>query len=157
MNRETRSVAGGVPEPEDLFGREHVIGFIWEQLAANNVLIVAPRRFGKTGVMAHLLKRPRDAFLPIYLEVEDHHDPDRFAAALLAALLEHENLRSLLMKAKALPGLLRGGFPTAFSRTSTRKQGRRAHPALSSMRSWRISRRIGTSFSTLERTSTISF
>jgi hypothetical protein len=49
----TRSIAGGGPEPEELFGRDHTISFIWEQIAGNNVLLVAPRRFGKTGVMSH--------------------------------------------------------------------------------------------------------
>lgn len=41
----TRILAGGVPEPDELFGREHTISYIWEQLQGNNVLLVAPRRF----------------------------------------------------------------------------------------------------------------
>ena len=74
----TRILAGGVPEPEELFGRDHTIHYIWEQLRGNNVLLVAPRRFGKTGVMNHLLKRPRSGYIAVYLEVEDIHDPEAF-------------------------------------------------------------------------------
>ncbi|MEW6369053.1 MAG: hypothetical protein AB1714_30870 [Acidobacteriota bacterium] len=86
-----------------MIGRQHTIEFIWEQLAANNVLLVAPRRFGKTGVMGHLLKRPRSGYLPIYLDVEELEDPDRFAAALIAALLEQSELRALVCGIKGLP------------------------------------------------------
>ena len=85
----SRLLAGGVPEPDELVGREHTINSIWEQLAGNNILLVAPRRFGKTGVMAHLLKRSRSGYLPIYLEVEDLHDPEVFCSNLIDALLEH--------------------------------------------------------------------
>jgi hypothetical protein len=98
-----RSLPGGVPEPDELFGREHLIRTVWEFLAANNIYLVAPRRFGKTGVMAHILKKPREGYLAVYLDVEDVHDPEQFAAELIAALLEHDKLRSYLSAAKGLP------------------------------------------------------
>ena len=103
-NRATRSIAGGVPEPEELFGRQHTINYIWDQLAGNNVFLVAPRRFGKTGVMGHLLKRPHPGYVPVYLEAEEFHDPDRFAAALITALLDQSKLRTLISGIKGLPG-----------------------------------------------------
>jgi len=98
-----RSLPGGVPEPDELFGREHLIQCVWEFLAANNIYLVAPRRFGKTGVMAHILKKPREGYVPVYLDVEDVHDPEGFAAELIAALLEHDKLRSYLSAAEGLP------------------------------------------------------
>jgi hypothetical protein len=101
-----RSLPGGVPEPDELFGREHVIQCVWDLLAGNNIYLVAPRRFGKTGVMAHILKRPNEGYLPVYLDVEDVHDPDRFASELISALLEHDKLRSYLSAAKGLPSNL---------------------------------------------------
>ena len=99
----TRILAGGVPEPEELIGRDHTINFIWEQLAGNNILLVAPRRFGKTGVMTHLLKRTRPGYLAVYLDVEDIHDPEAFCSHLIAALLEHSSLRKLVSGVKGLP------------------------------------------------------
>jgi hypothetical protein len=98
-----RSLPGGVPEPDELFGRDHLIQCVWGFLAGNNIYLVAPRRFGKTGVMAHILKRPREGHLPVYLDVQDVRDPDRFAAELIAALLEQDRLRSYLSAAKGLP------------------------------------------------------
>jgi hypothetical protein len=99
----TRILAGGIPDPDELFGREHVINYIWDQLAANNVMLVAPRRFGKTGVMNHLLKRTRTGYLAVYLDVEDIHDPEDLCTHLIAALLEHGSLRTLICGAKGLP------------------------------------------------------
>jgi hypothetical protein len=99
----TRILAGGVPEPDELFGREHTINYIWEQLRGNNVLLVAPRRFGKTGVMNHLLKRPRSNYLAVYLDAEDIHDPEVFCSTLIAALLENSKLRTVISGAKSLP------------------------------------------------------
>lgn len=101
-----RSLPGGVPEPDELFGREYLIERVWDLLEGNNIYLVAPRRFGKTGVMAHVLKRPRGGYLPVYLDVEDVHDPDRFAAELIAALLEHDKLRSCLSTVRGLPSRL---------------------------------------------------
>jgi hypothetical protein len=99
----TRILAGGVPEPDELFGREHTINYIWEQLRGSNVLLVAPRRFGKTGVMNHLLKRPQSEYAAVYLDAEDIHDPEVFCSNLIAALLEHSKLRTLISGAKSLP------------------------------------------------------
>jgi len=98
-----RIIAGGVPEPEELYGRQHVINYIWEQLSGNNIFLVAPRRFGKTGVMNHLLRIPRSGYLPVYLEVEELHDPERFGAALIASLLEQSKLRKIISGIKNLP------------------------------------------------------
>jgi hypothetical protein len=53
--------------------------------------------------MAHILKRPHEGFLPVYLDVEDVHDPERFASELIAALLEHDKLRTYLSAATLLP------------------------------------------------------
>ena len=99
-----RIIAGGVPEPEELYGRHHVINFIWDQLSGNNIFLVAPRRFGKTGVMNHLLRKPRPGYVPVYLEVEELHDPERFGAALIASLLEQSKLRTIISGVKNLPG-----------------------------------------------------
>ncbi len=98
-----RILAGGVPEPNELFGRDHTIRFIWEQLRGNNILLVALRRFGKTGVMNHLLKRTAAGFVAVYLDVEDVHDPEVFCSNLIAAILEHDTLRAIVNGAKALP------------------------------------------------------
>lgn len=98
-----RNLPGGVPEPHELIGREHLIDLLWKQLAGTNVFLVAPRRFGKTGVMRHVCKMPLDGYVPVYLEVEDVHSPQDFAAELLASLAGQARLRKLLTQLKSLP------------------------------------------------------
>jgi hypothetical protein len=114
-----RILAGGVPEPHELVGRDHIIQYIWEQLAGNNILLVAPRRFGKTGVMAHLLKRPRSGYLAVYLDVEDFHDPEEFCSNLIAALLEHSTLRAIVSGVKGLPQNLRDTITSTVGKIKT--------------------------------------
>jgi hypothetical protein len=98
-----RNLPGGVPEPEELIGRDHLINVLWEQLAGNNILLVAPRRFGKTGVMRHILKKPRSGYLPVYVDVEDISSPDAFATELVALLLQQAQLRKLFASVKNVP------------------------------------------------------
>jgi len=98
-----RNLPGGVPEPHELFGRQHLIEVLWRQLEGNNILLVAPRRFGKTGVMRHVLLKPREEFLPVYLEVEDLTSPEDFATELLAATLEMNRIRRFMVSVKGIP------------------------------------------------------
>ena len=61
--KKTRSLVGLFPEPEELYGREDFINHLWRMLEANNILLLAPRRFGKSGVMRHVLLHPRSGYL----------------------------------------------------------------------------------------------
>ncbi len=98
-----RNLPGGVPEPGELIGRDHVIDMLWLQLSANNILLVAPRRFGKTGVMRHVLKLPRENYCPVYIDVEAVSDPENFATELLGAILEQSKLRKIITSFKRMP------------------------------------------------------
>ena len=59
---------GNIPEPDDLIGRDRLLDRIWGLLPANNILLLAPRRFGKSGVMRHMTLKPRAGFAPVPLE-----------------------------------------------------------------------------------------
>jgi len=100
----TRNIVGNVPEPDELYGRTDLIDHLWRQIQGNNILLLAPRRFGKTGVMNHVLNKPRDGFLPVYLELEDVDTPTEFVWRLVRELLSHNRLRSALGTVRRLPG-----------------------------------------------------
>lgn len=99
----TRNIVGNVPEPDELYGRTDLIDHLWRQIQGNNILLLAPRRFGKTGVMNHVLNKPRDGFLPIYLELEDVDSPTEFVWRLLRELLSQNRLRSFWASTRRLP------------------------------------------------------
>jgi hypothetical protein len=104
--RQTRSLVGQIPDPEELYGREEFIEHLWRQIEGNNILLLAPRRFGKSGVMRHVLLRPRPNYLPLSFELEDVDSPEEFVWRVTRELLKHDTLQSLLSKAKRLPKTL---------------------------------------------------
>ena len=101
-----RNIVGSIPEPEELYGREDLVDYIWHQIAGCNILLLAPRRFGKSGVMRHVLLRPRDGYLPVSLELEDVTTPQEFVWRITATLLSSDRLRTALAKARRLPSAI---------------------------------------------------
>jgi len=63
-------IIGNVPRGDDYFGQEILIKNIWDKLEKNNILLAAPRRFGKTGAMYKLLDEPKPGILPVYTDLE---------------------------------------------------------------------------------------
>jgi hypothetical protein len=112
--RQTRSLVGQIPDPDELYGREEFIDLLWQLMERNNILLLAPRRFGKSGVMRHVLLRPRAGFLPLSFELEDVDSPEEFVWRVTRELLRHDILQSLLSKAKRLPKALAGWVKANF-------------------------------------------
>ncbi len=79
-------VLGSPPRGDDYFGREALIETLWSRLERDNVLLAAPRRFGKTGAMFRLLDEPRTPYRPLYIDVEHLDSAGDFMVELLATL-----------------------------------------------------------------------
>lgn len=110
----TRNIVGNVPEPDELFGRNDLLDTLWRQIRTNNILLLAPRRFGKTGIMHHVLTCPERGFLPMYLDLEDVDSPSEFVWRLLRELLSESRFRSALQGLRGLPKSLTGWIKDAF-------------------------------------------
>ena len=106
--RQIRNLVGQIPEPDELYGRADFIDYLWKLLEGNNVLLLAPRRFGKSGVMRHILLKPRANFLPLSFELEDVDSPEEFVWRVTRELLAHDHVRNLLSHATKLPASLMG-------------------------------------------------
>jgi hypothetical protein len=102
-----RNIVGNVPEPDELYGRDDLIAHLWRQLAGNNMLILGPRRFGKSGIMRHLLQRPKEGFIPVSMDLMDADSPAEFVLRLTEAVLEQDRLRAVLHKARGIPTVLK--------------------------------------------------
>ena len=46
---DTANIVGNIPEPDQLYGRDELIANLWRQIQSNNILLLAPRRFGRVG------------------------------------------------------------------------------------------------------------
>ena len=104
--RRIRNLVGQIPEPDELYGRTDFIDHLWRLLEGNNILLLAPRRFGKSGVMRHLLLKPQANFLPLSFELEDVDSPEEFVWRVTREILAHDHVRKLLSQARKLPSNL---------------------------------------------------
>lgn len=93
-------IVGSPARDDDFCFREEFIDDLWEALEKHNVLLLAPRRTGKTSVMYRMLDRPMDSWLVIHLNVEDLKTPGDFVISLIDAINEHQPayLRNTLAK-----------------------------------------------------------
>ncbi len=86
----TDFVVGGVARNDDYFFHQSFIEDIWDSLKKDNVLLLAPRRTGKTSIMYHLLDHPENGYKVIHLNVEDLEKSSEFFLSLLDAINEHQ-------------------------------------------------------------------
>jgi len=113
----TRNIIGNAPEPHELYGRAELIGSVWHRITENNILLLGPRRFGKTGVLRHVLQVPRDGYRPVCFDLEDADSSEEFLWRLTRVLLSNVHTRKLLNGAASLPGMLREWIGDDFDET----------------------------------------
>ena len=82
-----RNIIGQAVVGDDLYGRTYELGRLWELLEqGQHILMLAPRRVGKTSLMLELRRAPRENWDVFYVDVEGGEGPADFVAAILAAL-----------------------------------------------------------------------
>ncbi len=64
-------IVGSVVREGDFLFRKEILRNLWDALKKHNVLLLAPRRIGKTSVMYRMLDHPEDDWLVVHLNVED--------------------------------------------------------------------------------------
>ena len=79
---------------DDFIDREKEIKQIFTALAKDSVLLIAPRRFGKTSVMKKLKRElSSQDEISIFIEVEDVYLPQQFLTEIVMALFDNEKIR----------------------------------------------------------------
>ena len=93
---------GGIATGKDFFDREKEVEEIVESLGKDNVLLVAPRRYGKTSVMKEVERKLTDrGYLCLHLDVMGVYSPQKFVVALANAAFDVPEMReSFLEKLK---------------------------------------------------------
>ena len=97
-----QNIVGAVARGEDFFERKKFIAHLWERLeSGNNILLKAPRRFGKTSVMFRLIDDPfKPDWVVMHLDVESINKPVDFVIAVFDSFISHSHTRSFLAKFK---------------------------------------------------------
>ncbi len=102
-----RNVVGSPVVGEDFFDREDDRTRLWERLDTDSVLLLAPRRVGKTSVLYRMQDEAQaHGFCAVYGTVARHGDELAFIRALYDALDQHQDGRSVVERALAAVGRL---------------------------------------------------
>lgn len=90
-----RNITGQAVVGDDLYGRDYEITRLWEKLEqGDHILMLAPRRVGKTSLMLELDRAPRENWDVIYVDVERGDSPADCIAAIFAELATRPQYRS---------------------------------------------------------------
>ncbi len=120
-----RNITGQAVIGEDLYGRESELKLLWEKLEqGEHVLMLAPRRVGKTSLMLELRREPRQNWDVFYVDVEGAEDPADCLAAIVAALAVNPEYRRGIEKipfAKIVTDALKSIFSFSEISISTEK------------------------------------
>jgi hypothetical protein len=85
-----QNVTGQVVRGEDFFDRELEVSRIWRALETDNVLLLAPRRVGKSSLLHSMRASAAErGFNSVYIDVSASADELRFVQQLYRAILEH--------------------------------------------------------------------
>jgi uncharacterized protein len=97
---------GSPLDPSDLNYRDDFIKDAWDALRNSHVVLTAPRRTGKTSVMEFLRERPQEAYMGVYVFVQDLDHPAEFILSLLDAFHDRHPklLRAVMQKTKTAIG-----------------------------------------------------
>ena len=92
-----RNVTGAPVTGDDLYGRRDEINRLWARLDhGEHLLMLAPRRVGKTSLMLELARDPRAGWDVVYINVEAADSAADLLARVYAALLQHPRYRTWL-------------------------------------------------------------
>jgi hypothetical protein len=83
-------IVGSPTRGMDFWFRNEFLKNLWTSIRKHNVLIIAPRRIGKTSVMYRMLDHPKNNWLVIHLNVEELKTPEDFFITLVDAIREHQ-------------------------------------------------------------------
>ena len=75
----------------ELFGRDVELEKIWNAVKAGSVLLISPRRFGKTSITFHMRDEPKPGYRVYYLDVEDLDNPEVLLAKILNKTKNRQN------------------------------------------------------------------
>ncbi len=90
-------VTGAMADGSSFYDREDAVNKIWELLQnKNNILLRAPRRFGKTSLLNHITKHPCKRWQVCFVDLEGGDSAEKFVEKILAAMFGKVSFNSFL-------------------------------------------------------------
>lgn len=86
-----KNSVGQAVRGENFWNRENELASIWDAIdSGSHILLVAPRRVGKTSIMFNLQDNSKDGYIVVYVDTESADSENEFWQKLFNALLEEE-------------------------------------------------------------------
>jgi len=86
-----KNSVGQAVRGENFWNREHELASIWDAIdSGSHILLVAPRRVGKTSIMFNLQDNSKDGYIVVYVDTESADSENEFWQKLFNALMEEE-------------------------------------------------------------------
>jgi AAA+ ATPase superfamily predicted ATPase len=93
-----KNLVGPPARGDDFYNREELIELVWDYLEeGNNILLAAPRRYGKTSLMYRLIDQPNPGWKSIHVDAESIGMPVNFIIALLDSLMADRHIRNFFI------------------------------------------------------------
>ena len=92
---------------KDFWKRVNELAVIWSAIeSGSHILLVAPRRVGKTSIMFNLQDEPKEGYIVVYIDTESADSENEFWQKLFNALLEEEFISKLKKYSKKFGSFL---------------------------------------------------
>ena len=91
-----KNSVGQAVRGENFWNRENELASIWDAIeSGSHILLVAPRRVGKTSIMFNLQDNPQDGYIVVYVDTESADSENEFWQKLFNALMAEDFTNSL--------------------------------------------------------------
>jgi len=95
---------------DDCYGRDALVGLIWDKLRGGHILLAAPRRFGKTSVMYRLMDEPVGNYKFVHADLEPLIEPSDLVTQLVVQLARDNLLAKVASRLSYFPKKLWSRF-----------------------------------------------
>lgn len=106
MKKGVTNRVGAVVRGKDFFGRDKFVDLVWQKILHGNILLAAPRRFGKTSVMYRLIDEPRYESKVVHADLESVTEPTEMIIQLIEGLAKDNYFENSVGKI----GFLKSGW-----------------------------------------------
>lgn len=101
-------IVGQAARKEDFWGRERELENIWDAIeSGSHILLVAPRRVGKTSIMYKIIDEPLSNYIALYVDVESSYSENEFWKKLFKNMTNEDFSKTFGNRAKQLFGFIK--------------------------------------------------
>lgn len=100
-------IVGQAARKEDFWGRERELENIWDAIeSGSHILLVAPRRVGKTSIMYKIIDEPLSNYIALYVDVESADSENEFWKKLFKNITNEDFAKTFGNRARHFFGFI---------------------------------------------------